>query len=161
MAKQETLENIRTSENPGENLEQIRLILFGPQMQAFEQKLRSLEQRLQESTQQLNQVLLERITALENRLVGLLEQEAQERQIADQSLQGGLDAAVDSLEDKLATQMKETQAELKEQSRDFNKRLDQLSAHLQTTIEELRLQKADRAALADLLAYMADTLRKG
>ncbi|MDT7920972.1 MAG: hypothetical protein RQ868_10330 [Meiothermus sp.] len=156
MSKRASAEEIRTSENPEAHLEQIRSILFGQQMLEFEHKLQGLEQRLQERTTWLNQELLDRIAALENRLVGLLQQEAEERQIADQALQGSLDAAVDSLEDRLASEMKEMRADLKEQG----KKLDQLASSLYAAIEELRLHKTDRAALAGLLVNLAQALQK-
>jgi len=156
MSKRASVEEIRTSENPEAHLEQIRSILFGQQMLEFEHKLQGLEQRLQERTTWLNQELLDRIAALENRLVGLLQQEAEERQIADQALQGSLDAAVDSLEDRLASEMKEMRADLKEQG----KKLDQLASSLYAAIEELRLHKTDRAALAGLLVNLAQALQK-
>lgn len=160
MSKRGVVEETKAAENPDAHLEQIRSILFGQQMLEFERKLASLEDRLQANATQMNQGLLERITALESRLVGLLEQEAQERQIADHSLQGSLDAAVDNLEGKLASQMKEMRADLKDQGKELNKKLDQLGSHLQTAIDELRLHKTDRKTLADLLANMADKLRK-
>lgn len=160
MSKRGAVEEIKAAENPDTHLEQIRSILFGQQMLEFERKLGSLEDRIQANATQMNQGLLERIAALESRLVGLLEQEAQERQIADNSLQGSLDAAVDNLEGKLASQMKEMRADLKDQGKELNKKLDQLDSHLQTAIDELRLHKTDRKTLADLLANMADKLRK-
>ncbi|WP_027878026.1 hypothetical protein [Meiothermus cerbereus] len=160
MSKRASVEEIRTSENPEAHLEQIRSILFGQQMLEFEHKLQGLEQRLQERTTWLNQELLDRIAALENRLVGLLQQEAEERQIADQALQGSLDTAVDSLEDRLASEMKEMRADLKEQGKELNKKLDQLASSLYAAIEELRLHKTDRAALAGLLVNLAQALQK-
>lgn len=160
MSKRGAAEETRAAENPDAHLEQIRSILFGQQMLEFERKLKGLEDRIQANATQMNQGLLERIAALESRLAGLLEQEVQERQIADNSLQGSLDAAVDNLEGKLASQMKEMRADLKDQGKELNRKLDQLGSHLQTAIDELRLHKTDRKTLADLLANMADKLRK-
>ncbi|GIW27083.1 MAG: hypothetical protein KatS3mg070_0446 [Meiothermus sp.] len=158
MAKRVFIEESKTQthENPEAHLEQIRTILFGQQMLTIEQKLQGLEQR----TTELNQELLDRIASLEDRLAGLLRQEAEERQIADQALQGSLDTAVDNLEDKLASETKEIRAELKDQGRELNKKLDQVASSLQAAIEELRLHKTDRKVLANLLASMADSLQK-
>lgn len=152
--------NPQAPDNPEAHLEQIRAILFGQQMLAIEQKLRGLEQHLQAQTAALKQELLDRIAALENRLVGLMQQETEERQIADHALQGSLDTAVDSLEDKLASTRKEMWAELKGQGKELDKKLDQVASSLQDAIEELRLHKTDRKALAELLASMADSLQK-
>lgn len=107
MSKRGVAEETKGPENPDAHLEQIRSILFGQQMLEFERKLQGLEQRVQNSAEQMNQSLLERIAAVESRVVGLLEQEAQEREIADQSLQENLDTAVSNLEGELASQMKE------------------------------------------------------
>jgi hypothetical protein len=160
MSKRGAVEETRVAENPDAHLEQIRSILFGQQMLEFERKLKSQEERIQASTNQVHQGLVDRIAALENRLVGLLEQEAQERQIADNTLHGSLDAAVDKLEGNLASQVKEMRADLKDQGKELSKKLDQLGSSLQAAIEELRLHKTDRKTLADLLANMADRLRK-
>lgn len=162
MAKRVLIEenNPQAPDNPEAHLEQIRAILFGQQMLAIEQKLRDLEQHLQAQTAALKQELLDRIVALENRLVGLVQQETEERQIADHALQGSLDTAVDSLEDKLASARKEMWAELKGQGKELDKKLDQVASSLQGTIEELRLHKTDRKALAELLTSMADSLQK-
>ncbi|GEM84486.1 hypothetical protein [Meiothermus hypogaeus] len=160
MSKRGVFEETKGAENPDAHLEQIRSILFGQQMQEFERKLQGLEQRVQENAGQMNQSLLDRIATLENRLVGLLQQEAEERQIADHSLQGSLDTAVDNLEGKLASQMKEMRADLKDQGKELHKKLDHLAASLQAAIDELRLHKTDRATLANLLVGLAEKLRK-
>lgn len=162
MAKRVLIEenNLQAPDNPEAPLEQIRAILFGQQMLAIEQKLQSLEQYLQVRTAELQQELLDRIAALENRLIGLVQQEAEERQIADHALQGSLDTAVDNLEEKLASARKEMWAELKGQGKELDKKLDQVASSLQTAIEELRLHKTDRKALANLLTSMADSLQK-
>ncbi len=156
MSKHGVAEEPVSAENPDAHLEQIRSILFGAQVQSLEQKLLNLEQRLQTGADQMNQALHERIAALESQLTRRLQQEAEERQIADNSLQGNLDAAVDHLEERLASQVKELRGDLK----DLGKRLDQLGTHLQNAIDELRSNKADRKTLADLLASLADQLRK-
>jgi hypothetical protein len=52
--------------------------------------------------------------------------------------------------------MKEMRADLKEQG----KKLDQLASSLYAAIEELRLHKTDRAALAGLLVNLAQALQK-
>ncbi|MCS7069364.1 MAG: hypothetical protein N2Z75_05065 [Meiothermus sp.] len=157
MSKRGAVEETQATEN---HLEQIRSILFGQQMLEFEGKLRGLEQRVQENAAQMNQGLLDRIAALESRLVGLLEQETQEREIADRSLQDSLEAAVGNLEGELASQMKEMRADLREQGKELSKKLDQLAGSLQAAIDELRLSKTDRSTLAQLLEGLAEKLRK-
>ncbi len=159
MAKRVPIVETGAQENPEAHLEQIRVILFGQQMLEFEQKLQGLEQRLQERTGELNRALLDRIAAMENRLSGLLQQEAEERQIADQALQGSLDSAVDNLEDKLASALKDLRADLKDQGKELSKKLDQMASSLQAAIEELRLNKTDRATLATLLEGLAQQLK--
>jgi len=79
-------EEVRASEDSEAHLQQIRSILFGQHMHELERKMQALEQQLQEQTARLNQELLDRVSVLENRLAGLLSQEAEERQIADQAL---------------------------------------------------------------------------
>ena len=149
-----------TTQNPDANLEQIRLILFGQQMREFDRKLGGLEQRFTENSANLNQGLLDRIAALENRLSGLLTQESEERQMADRDLQNSLDSAVDSLQGKMSSELKELRAELRDQGKEINKKMDALGANLQAAIEELRLQKTDRMVLANLLTGLAENLRK-
>lgn len=160
MSKRGAVEETKGTENPDAHLEQIRSILFGQQIQAFERKLQGLEQHVQNSMAQINHSLLDRITALESRVIGLLEQEAQERENADRSLQENLDTAVSNLEGELASQMKELRADLKDQGKELNKKLDQLATSLQAAIEELRLSKTDRSTLAQPLEGMAEKLRK-
>jgi len=147
-------------DSPDASLEQVRLILFGQQMREFDRKLQGLEERFQQSSSQMNAGLLERLAALEKHLSALFEQEAQERQIADSALQSGLDKAVSDLEGKLASEIKETRHELRDQGKEINKKMDALGSQLEAAIAELRLQKTDRKVLADLLGGMADKLRK-
>jgi len=109
----------------------------------------------------MNQALLERIATLEKALTTRLEQETQEREIGDSSLQSSLDRAVDDLESRLASGMKEMRADLKDQGKETNKKIEQLVTRLEAALAELRLQKTDRVALADLLGGVADKLRKG
>lgn len=153
-------EPLMSAENPDANLEQIRVILFGQQMREFEHKLRGLEERTSENQGQMHTALLERLGSLESRLSDLLSQETQERQIADNSLQSSLDSAVDKLEARLASEIKDVRADLKEQGKEIDKKMDQLGNQLQAAIDELRLQKTDRVALANLLSGVAEKLRK-
>lgn len=147
-------------DTPDANLEQIRVILFGQQMRDFDQKLRGLEERTANNQGQMHGVLMDRIGALETRLSDLLGQEISDRQIADNSLQGSLDSAVDKLETRLASEIKDIRADLREQGKETHKKMDQLAQQLQSAIDELRLQKTDRAALANLLSGMAEKLRQ-
>jgi len=147
--------------SPDVSLDQVRNILFGQQVREFERKLASLEAHFQQSSTAMNQALLERIATLEKALTTRLEQETQEREIGDSSLQSSLDRAVDDLESRLASGMKEMRADLKDQGKETNKKIEQLVTRLEAALAELRLQKTDRVALADLLGGVADKLRKG
>lgn len=147
-------------DTPDASLEQIRLILFGQQMREFDRKLQGLETRFQENASQMNAGLLERIAGLEKHLTALFEQESQERQIADTALQNSLDSATSGLENKLASEMRETRAELRDQGKETSRKVDALGGQLEAAIAELRLQKTDRKALADLLGNAAEKLRK-
>ncbi|MDX2004225.1 MAG: hypothetical protein SFU83_03020 [Meiothermus sp.] len=153
-------DSVLPPDSPDQNLEQIRLILFGQQMREFDRKLGGLEERFAQSASSMNQALLDRIGALENRLSGLLSQEADDRQIADRDLQNSLDSAVDALQTRLAAEIKDLRSDLREQGKETHKKMDNLGASLQAAVDELRLQKTDRVALANLLAGVADKLRK-
>jgi non-ribosomal peptide synthetase component E (peptide arylation enzyme) len=134
------------------NLEQIRSILFGAQARGFEQRLADLEVLMHTLNTQLIRDMNSHLEALKSQL----QQEAQERQIADQSLQGALDQSVDALSDKVAAEVKQLRLEDKA----LNKQIEQLAAQLEASTQELNFKKADRVVLADLLSGMAQRIRE-
>lgn len=148
-------------DGPDASLDQVRNILFGQQVREFDTRLKSMEVQFQLSSQSLQSDLLERIARLEKELSARLEQEADERQISDNALQANLDKAAEDLDSRLSSEAKELRHDLKDQGKDLNKKIEALSAQMQAAIDELRLHKTDRMALADLLGGVAERLRKG
>lgn len=146
---------------PDASLDQVRNILFGQQVREFDARLKGMETEFQQSSQTMQSDLLDRIARLEKEFSARLEQEADERQISHSALQGNLDKAVDDLDSRLVSEAKELRHDLKDQGKELNKKIEALAAQMQAAMDELRLQKTDRMALADLLGGVAERLRKG
>jgi len=162
---------------PAENVEQIREILFGPQMREYGQRLTRMEERLSQETAELKAEVRRRLEALEvytrqevNDLGERLRTERGERTESDNRLSQVLTDSVKSLERNLMEsdeQMSNVLRELRQATFDRIKDiLDDLTKQISTiessqnrSIEELRGRGIDRFALASLFTEVALRVR--
>jgi len=159
-----------------ENLDKVRDILFGSQMRDNERRFGRLEERLIKETADLRDETRKRLDSLESfirkeiqSVVERLKVEQVQRGDAVKELAAELKEAIKSFSARateLAEQMAETTRQLRQEMLDQSKALrDELQAgradamaQIDAAAGELRAQKLDKAALADLLSQMAARL---
>lgn len=155
------------------NIEKIRDILFGTQMRDYDKRFARLEDRVRREAADFREEVERRFTAVESYVKGevesLLERmkaEQRERGAAVDEVARRLQESVANLEKKLGQldeQAGKSSRELREQileqskslSEEMRKRNEELVASMDQSTQELRSDKADRSALADLLTEMA------
>jgi hypothetical protein len=155
------------------NLEKIRDILFGAQVQDFEKRFARLEERLLKETADARAETKKRFDALEafikkevESLSERIKTEQSERNEAGKELSREMREASRTLEKKLAQLDDVTtknQRELRQQILDQSKalteeirsRVRESAAALTREIKELRVEKTDRSALAGLFTDAA------
>lgn len=160
-------------ESAGGNVDKIRDILFGSQMRDYDKRFARLEERLMKDSAELREETRQRFDALEgflkNELAALadrLKSETRQRDERDDELARQLQDTAKNIERKLGQlddQTAQTQRELRQQLLDQAKTLndelrrkyDELSTKLAREADELRNDKTDRAALADLFTELA------
>lgn len=157
------------SEAPeGANVDKIRDILFGSQMRDYEKRFTRLEERfakaldgiredtkkrfdsLETFTQQEVESLGQRLKSeKEERVAGLKELTSELRGIAK-----SLEKKLSQMEEQMAAGQGDVRARILEQSKALSNGIGamekEISAALDREVQSLRLEKADRAALADL-----------
>jgi hypothetical protein len=155
------------------NLDKIRDLLFGDQMRDSDRRLNRLEERLMKGHAELQDDMRRRFESLE-RFVKKEVESLTERLKAEQAArEEGLSEVSRSLHDLLKTFEKKTgqlgeqaadaQRELRQQIMDQSKSLRdeflekyrELSDSFGQTIQELRIEKTDRLALATIFSEMA------
>lgn len=157
----------------GQNLEKIRDILFGAQVDDFEKKFARLEDRLLKETAESRAETKKRFDSLESfirkeveSLAERLRGEQEERMDAGKDLSRELRETAKALEKKLAgldEQTTRSQRELRQQILDQSKalteeirtRIRESATALSKEIKELRAEKTDRTALAGLFTEAA------
>ncbi len=155
------------------NLEKIRDILFGAQVQDFEKRFHRLEERILKETADARAETNKRFEALEafirkevESLAERIKTEQAERVEAGKEHSREMREAVRSLEKKLAQMDDVTtknQRELRQQILDQSKalteeirtRVRESAAALSREIKDLRTEKTDRSALAGLFTDVA------
>jgi DNA anti-recombination protein RmuC len=157
----------------GASLEKVRDILFGVQMREYDKRFARLEERLARESAEMKDDVKKRLGALEgyikkevesleDRLKAEQDSRAEQlkevaREIKDNAKASEKKTA--SLDDQLAR----SQKDLRQQLLDLNKRLtdeiqqktEEVLATLAREAQELRTEKADRAALASLFTEVA------
>ncbi len=157
----------------GASLEKVRDILFGVQMRDYDKRFARVEERLAKDIADLKDDVKKRLTALESFAKKELEsledrikaeqdsrtEQCKEiaREVKDNAKT--FDKKTSALEDQLA----KSQKDLRQQLLDLNKRLadeirekaEEILAAMDKEIQELRTEKADRAALASLFTEVA------
>ena len=169
---------VTESETAGEpgadaNVDKIREILFGGQMQDYELRFTALENRLASAAAELREETRARLDALEayaKKELGALGDRvtAERRERTDAIGSAASDAAavssaielrVDALDERTSADGSELRDQLLQQSKSLGDDLRRVQRALSDQIEEesrtLRATKTDRQALAGLLADMA------
>lgn len=157
----------------GENIEKIRDILFGAQMRDTDKRLARIEDRFAQGLAALRQETVGRFDALEaylkgevKSLVERIKAEQGERAVADKELNASLAALGKALEaraaeidERLAAAQGELRQQILEQSKTLRDEVRAARTALQDGIDaaagELRADKVDRTALADLFNELA------
>ncbi len=155
------------------NLDKIRDIIFGGQMRDYERRFAKLEERIQKEAADAREDARRRFDSLENfirqeiaALGDRLRSENQQRAQAEEEITRELRDSARNLTQKLHQQDEQnvaTHRELRQQMLDQSKSLseeirqkhDEIVAALARESRELRNDKTDRAALANLFTELA------
>ncbi|MDH4193757.1 MAG: hypothetical protein OEY80_05225 [Nitrospirota bacterium] len=161
------------------SLEKVRDILFGAQSREFEERCSLLEKRLlQESTDLRDQLTrsLEDIKTYINQEVSCLTSQIQQEKAGRSSsleevgqviknVNSQLESRLSALQDQTTTQHQMLERQLTQQKADLTEHHQQALAGLQSRFQEafkeLKAEKTDRAALAELLMDVALRLKVG
>ncbi len=160
------------------NIDKIRDILFGGQMQDYDRRFSRLEGQVQRVESELQETLNQRIGALEHQMQeevkALQAQLAVEQGTRTQAvtlliqdvkdLGVSFEAKTDQLAQQTGTANHELKQALLEQSKqlslDIQQKYTDISLLLEKELQELRHAKLDRTALADLLGDAVTRLQK-
>ncbi len=142
--------NSASSTPPGASVDQIRDIIFGPQMQEYEGRFKALENRLLSESKALHDELTNRLDELSDKMEAALRSEQGDRGAAADKLQKNLDELGQSIEEKLDAQAAKAGEDLRATE---NAILEKLAS--------LEDAKAGRDALAGLLRKLAGQLENG
>ena len=155
------------------NVDKIREILFGGQMQDYEMRFTALENRLASAAAELREETRTRLDALEaytkKEIATLGDRLAAERRERTEAISAaaadatGVSAAielrVDALDERTSTDVSDLRDGLLQQSKSLGDDLRRvqrtLADQLEQEVRSLRAAKTDRQALAGLLADMA------
>jgi len=157
----------------GENLDKVRDILFGAQMRDQDRRFGRLEERLAKDLSDLREESRARMDSLEayvkkeiQTLVDRLKTESGQRADAIKGITQELKEAAKSIADqmkaadeRIGEEHRDLREELLNQSKalrdEIQRAIQETTAATQRAADELRGDKADRAALADLFTEMA------
>jgi len=159
------------------NLEKVRDILFGSQSREFEERCNLLEKRLlQESTDLKDQLTqsLEDIKTYVNKEVSRLTSQIQQEQAGRsnsveevgqviKTLGSQLESRLSGLHDQTTTQHQILEGQLTQQKAELAEHQQQALAEMQSrfqeALKELKVDKTDRAVLAEMLMDVALRLK--
>jgi hypothetical protein len=157
----------------GANIDKIRDILFGAQRREFEKRLARLEERLSKESADLRDDIRRRFEAIENyakkeieSLGDRLKTEQVERAQAVKEVArdlketgGSLDKRIAQAEEQNAKKLKDLRQQLLDQSKalteEFGQKHQALSELTESQVDDLRREKTDRVALANLLTEIS------
>ncbi|HKS39192.1 MAG TPA: hypothetical protein VJX74_01165 [Blastocatellia bacterium] len=155
------------------SLDKVRDILFGAQSREYEKRIMRLEERIIRESSDLRGEIKMRFDSLEAYIKGEIESltdrwktEQGERTDSVKDLSRGLSDLTATVEKKtlqLDEKVTKTQRELRDQildqsksiSSDMRQKYEELSAALDREARELRNDKTDRSALADMFTELA------
>lgn len=153
----------------GAKVDQIREIIFGSQMEEYEQRFAALEKRLIDEAARLRTDLTKRLDDYTARLNSKIEEERRERDRSSQQLAGAIQKVTDSLDSRasnLGDQLAAVQQailqqlgqEMEARRKELDKARSELVALIENRTDHLLQRKADRAQLAKLLTNVASKL---
>ncbi len=135
---------------PGASVDQIRDIIFGPQMQEYDGRFKTLESRLLSESEALRNELTSRFDELSDKMEAALRTEQGDRGAAADRLQKNLDELGKTLEDKLDAHAEKAAEDLRA-----------TKAAILEKLARLDDAKTGRDALAGLLHKLAAQLENG
>lgn len=159
----------------GGNVEQIREILFGGHIRAFDERFEIVEARLAKESDSLRKALEKRVLELE-RLLSEVREEAGDQLSAEVS---NRDLALNKLELALASARMDAENQMAEMQDRYNNEIKELKSELKATHKELSAalnkadtnqgkradkldeSKVDRNELSRLLQQVADKIQPG
>ncbi|MBN2056978.1 hypothetical protein JW905_18775 [bacterium] len=155
------------------NIDKIRDILFGAQMKEFNKRFSHLESRMVKELSDLRDETKRQLESLENyakneieSVLRKLKNEGKDREDEDGKLRSKLGETAAALEKKLndldestSQAQRDQRQQLLDQSKslrdEIHRRCEELMASLERTGSELRSDKVDRAALANMFTEVA------
>ena len=161
-----------------EGIDKVRDILFGAQTRQYEQKFNHIEELIQKEIANLRSETTKRTDSLEtyvkkelNVLTDQVKTEQTERTESVEQLSGNVDRTIKNLEkktaqlsEKIIAGQKDLQEQILQQSKSLMEEIrsqnTQISSSLDRSVEELRTEKMDRLALANLLIEVAMRLKE-
>jgi hypothetical protein len=158
----------RVSEPSGSDLDTVREILFGAQVQQHNQKQDELKQYIDDSIAQLNAETEKRFTKIEAKITKLNDSFKDDSKLRNKAetqfhkeLQSLL-ATIEQLDSTTSDSNTDLQDQLLNQADDMQKQLDALHAEMSNALQlecaKLNRDKADRSSLAVLLNGIATEL---
>ena len=155
------------------NVDQIREILFGGHLRAFDERFELVESRLAKETEALRKATDKRIQDLE-RLAAEIREEAGDRlgaetnsrelalnkfELAMGQSRADAESQMAAMEDRFAEQIKQVRAELKAMHKDLSTALARADREQAKAAENLDQGKVARKDLAELFRGLAQTLQ--
>lgn len=172
-ARPEDLPPAPSEDGAAGNIDKIRDIIFGGQMQEYDRRFRALEDRLLKASTDLRADLDKRVTTLEayfrkelDTLSANLKGEQESRTLALEESAAKLDEVrkqasqrLANLANEAAERDRDVRAQLQERaqalSQEIHDKVTALALELRREADELRQGKTDRTGLAALLSEMA------
>lgn len=185
MAREETNTELTAHSGDGaidpvaSSVDQIRDIIFGREMSAYEQRFALLEKQIQDATEALRADIQQRLDALDahvkaetKALTNRLTKENEDRNKAfdkvaatDKSNREAIHERIDKVEESGGETADEIRQQLMSETQQAREALEMRSDELRKLMDEqvaaIQHQKTDRETLADLLADMAARLKEG
>ena len=156
----------------GDNVEQIREILFGGHIRAFDERFGLVEDRLSKESRSLRKAIEKRVEDLERLLSDFREEatdqlgtEASNRDLALNKLELALSQArVDAenqmalMEDRFAAELKEIRADLKAMHKELSSALTKADRAQVRRVDKLDADKVTRKDLSTLFTELAKNI---
>jgi DNA repair exonuclease SbcCD ATPase subunit len=166
--KQSSSEDIPQVSGGSSNLDKVRDLLFGEEVQLLTAQQKQLEEKLSRMIEDLGAQTSSRISELENMLSNRLDNVAADldsegklRGQEDKGLSQQLGEARESIEEleaQTANKLADLYDQLMGECDRLQKEADKLGANLENASQHLTADKADRTTLANLLKSMAASL---
>lgn len=166
MAKNDDQKNQQLN-NEGGNVDQIRDILFGGQMRAYEQRFDQIEERLNADMKRMHKDMDKRLSSIEDGLLKRLdqiEQRVQKQREDNNEVRSKLEKQLQEMEDRINQSSSQIQDELKNYNKDMRESLrsqrDELREAMDKSQKRLDDDKPARTELANLFSEFALRINK-